>query len=85
MDELGRLTDLENYVSKEEQERWLAFLHEDPLFQMLVLDAEPTPGLLRSLMHKALTSTGPNSALTLAHLMGYLKSFGPETFSRSQE
>lgn len=85
LDELGRLTDLENYIPKEEQEKWVAFLHEDPLFQMLVVDAEPTPGLLKSLFHKALTSSGSSAPLALAHLRGYLKSFGPETFSRSQE
>ncbi|BCV18576.1 glycosyltransferase family 2 protein [Leptogranulimonas caecicola] len=82
--EIARITDPESPVPLEERIGWVEFLHEDPLFQKLIEGAQPPKGFINQRVHKALVSKNPKSALRLGHLAGYLWSFGPETWSRTQ-
>lgn len=84
MDELGRLTDPMGPAERTDAEALLARLRDDPLFQLLIRDGEEPTGFVDRRIHRALTAKGTGPALRLGRLMGYLATFGPESWSRTQ-
>ena len=84
MDEVARITEQMSDVPKGERIAWLGKVREDPLFETVVAGPGQPDGFLDGLIHQALVDPNPKKALRLGHLIGYLKSFGPESWSRAQ-
>ena len=85
MAELGRMENPSAEIRADERKHWLAFLKEDPLFKLLVADTEPGPGVMLKFYSKVLLAKHPGHALRLARVVAFLKSFGPNNYSRTQE
>lgn len=85
MAELGRMENPSADIRQEERKKWFAFLKEDPLFQLLVVETPAGKGVVSKLYKKVLLARHPGHALRLARMVAFLKSFGPENYSRTQE
>ncbi len=84
MDEAARITEQMSDVPKADRVAWMEQVKEGPLYQELILQGGEPEGFIDSHIHRALLSDDPKRALRLGHLIGYLKSFGPESWARTQ-
>lgn len=85
MAELARMQDPAADKTKEERQNWFAFLHEDPLFDLLVAQTSPDKHVTPRLYHALLTSGWKTGAFWVARAVAFLKSFGPGNYARTQE
>lgn len=85
MAELARMQDPTFEMSRQERHKWFNFLKEDPLFDLLVQKTPPENTPTAKLYHALLCSKNAGNALRVARVVAFLKSFGPENYSRTQE